>query len=103
MNIARGTTSAQAGERRSRAQTQHQLLLEGLIDLEENIDETVNVTIALDLILEAGGYAGELCKEEVRAAAHIASQAVSLAKLLRADMTALLKSMGASTGQGAGA
>lgn len=87
-------------ERRSRAETEHQSLLEGLLDLEENIDEAVNVSIALDLILEAGGHAGEMTREEVRAALHIASQAVSLAKLLRAEVTALLATCAPSGTEG---
>jgi len=91
------------GSRHRLAQTEHQSLLEGLLDHEQNIDETVNVTIALDLILEAGNHAGEMSGEEVRAALHIASQAVSLAKMLHVEVKALLTSMGASTGEGVSA
>jgi hypothetical protein len=84
----------------SRAEARLRPLLQGLLDLEQNIYEAVNVSIALDLIMEAGDHAGELSGEEVRAALHISSQVVSIAKLLHADVTALLDGRIASGTEG---
>lgn len=70
---------------------------------DETVFETLNIAIALDLVLEAGDHASELDQDEVQATLRISAQLVTLTKQIRADVRAFHAADVYKTGTGVSA